>query len=202
MRKGLNKAETTESIIWLIEAYNKPEFKKRPCVFLSHKKEDKVKCRKIAEYLKQAEIDYYLDELDGELQIASEEKNPINVTESIKEGIRNSSHMLVVVSEKTYKSQWVPFEIGYGHSAILDNGLEKEEKLDRIKLSILTLKDISEKNLPDYMQVGNIIRGTKSLNNYISRISNRIEKSLITERLVLSASNTEHPLDNVLNWKM
>ncbi|MDN3594177.1 toll/interleukin-1 receptor domain-containing protein [Zunongwangia endophytica] len=202
MKKGLNKAELYESIEWVLEAYNKPAFRDRPCVFLSHKKEDKAECRKIAEYLKQAEIDYYLDELDNELQIAAREKNPIKITESIKEGIRNSSHMLVVVSEKTYKSQWVPFEVGYGHSAILDKGLKKDEKPDRIKLSILTLKDISEKSLPDYMQVGNIIRGTKSLNIYISKITNRIEKSLINESRVFSASDMKHPLDNVLNWKL
>lgn len=202
MKKGLNKAELTESIEWLLEAYSKPAFRKRPCVFLSHKKEDKAECRKIAEYLKHAEIDYYLDELDNELQIAAREKNPIKITESIKEGIRNSSHMLVVVSEKTYKSQWVPFEVGYGHSAILDKGLKKDEKPDRIKLSILTLKDISERSLPDYMQVGNIIRGTKSLNSYISKITNRMEKSLINEKLVFSASNLKHPLDDVLNWKL
>lgn len=75
----------------------------------------KNECRKIAEYLKQAEIDYYLDELDNELQIAARENDPIKITKSIKEGIKNSSNMLVVVSEKTYKSQWVPFEVGYGH---------------------------------------------------------------------------------------
>ena len=34
----------------------------RHCVFLSHKKEDKNECRKIAEYLKEAEVDYYLGE--------------------------------------------------------------------------------------------------------------------------------------------
>lgn len=202
MSKGLNKAKLTESIEWLLKSYDSPSFKKRPCVFLSHKKEDKNECRKIAEYLKQAEIDYYLDELDDELQIAAREKDPIKITESIKEGIRNSSHMLVVVSEKTYKSQWVPFEVGYGHSAILDKNLKKDEIPDRIKLSILTLKDISEKSLPDYMQVGHIIRGTKSLNNYISKITNRLEKSLINETRIFSASKMQHPLDNVLNWQL
>ena len=67
MKKGLNKANVFENIEWLLTAYDSTNFKKRPCVFLSHKKEDKAECRKIAEYLKQAEIDYYLDELDDEL---------------------------------------------------------------------------------------------------------------------------------------
>lgn len=199
MIKGFNKANLIERIKWILES---SDTKDRPCIFLSHKREDKTECKKIAEYLKQAGIDYYLDELDDDLQLATSANDPILITESIKKGIRSSSHMLVVVSEKTYKSRWVPFEVGYGHSAILDQGLKEDEKPDRLKLSILTLKDISEKSLPDFMQVGHIIRGTKSLNDYISKITNRIEKSLINERLVFSHSEPQHPLDNVLNWKL
>ncbi|MFZ3576278.1 toll/interleukin-1 receptor domain-containing protein [Tenacibaculum finnmarkense] len=202
MKKGLNKANVFENLEWLLESLESSNIKKRPCVFLSHKREDKKECKIIAKYLKQAEIDYYLDELDDDLQRAASEQNPIKITESIKKGIRNSTHMLVVVSEKTYQSQWVPFEVGYGHSAILDKDLKEDEKPDRIKLSILTLKDISRKNLPDYMQVGYIIRGTKSLNEYISKITNRLEKSLINETKVFSHTKSEHPLDNVLNWEL
>lgn len=195
MTKGYNKAEAFDKIFWLLDSKN---VKDRPCVFLSHKKEDKNECKKIAEYLKEAEIDYFLDELDKDLQQAAAQGNPELITESIKKGIRESTHMLVVVSEKTYKSQWVPFEIGYGHSAILDKGLEE----GKIKLSVLTLKDISEKNLPDYLQVAFIIRGTKSLNEYISNITNKLEKSLIYESKIFSHTKMRHPLDNVLNYKL
>src|SRR5690606_14807118 len=161
-------AESFGKLYWILES---KELKSRPCVFLSHKKEDKSECRKIADYFKEAEIDYYLDELDDALLQAAEVGDASVITESIKKGIRESSHMLVVVSEKTYKSQWVPFEVGYGHAAIVDKFMEEGKHDDKIKLSILTLKNISEKILPDFMQVGNIIRGTKSLNEYISAIS-------------------------------
>lgn len=199
MAKGYNKAEVFDKISWLLESKN---VKGRPCVFLSHKREDKNECRKIAEYLKEAEVDYYLDELDKDLQQAAAQGNPELITESIKKGIRESTHMLVVVSEKTYKSQWVPFEIGYGHSAILDKGLEEGIKENRIKLSVLTLKDISEKSLPDYLKVAYIIRGTKSLNDYISNITNKLEKSLINESRLFSNTKMNHPLDDVLNYKL
>lgn len=199
MVKGFNKAETFDKLFWLLESKN---VKERPCVFLSHKKEDKDECRKIAEYLKEAEIDYYLDELDEDLQQAAIQDNPELITESIKKGIRESTHMLVVVSEKTYRSEWVPFEIGYGHSAILDKGLEEGIKDNKIKLSVLTLKDISEKTLPDYLRVGYIIRGTKSLNDYISKITDKLEKSLVNETKIFSNNQISHPLDNVLNWKL
>jgi MTH538 TIR-like domain (DUF1863). len=199
MAKGFNKAEWPEKLIWILESKSVQE---RPCVFLSHKKEDKSECRKIAEYFKNAEIDYYLDELDVALQDAASSGDPTKITESIKKGIRESSHMLVVVSEKTYKSHWVPFEVGYGHAAIVDKNLDEKDKVDKIRLSILTLKDISEKSLPDFMQVGNIIRGTKSLNKYISDISGRLEKSLINESRLFSNSLLRHPLDDVLNWQL
>jgi hypothetical protein len=199
MAKGYNKAEAFDKIYWLLESKN---VKDRPCVFLSHKREDKNECRKIAEYLKEAEIDYYLDELDKDLQQAAAQGNPEFITESIKKGIRESTHMLVVVSEKTYKSQWVPFEIGYGHSAILDKGLDEGIKENRIKLSVLTLKDISEKSLPDYLKVAYIIRGTKSLNEYISNITNKLEKSLIIENRLFSNTKMNHALDDVLNYKL
>jgi hypothetical protein len=193
MTKGFNKAELVDKLTWILES---TVVKSRPCVFLSHKKEDKPSCRAIAEYLKEAEIDYYLDEEDPHLQQAVGTNNAHKITESIKKGISDSTHMLVVVSEKTYKSQWVPFEVGYGHSSLVD------ETNDRLKLSILTLKDLSEKDLPTFMQVGNIIRGTKSLNKYISEISNKLEKSMFNESRLFSHSKEKHPLDNVLNWQL
>jgi hypothetical protein len=96
----------------------------------------------------------------------------------------------------------VPFEVGYGHASILDKDFVENEEPDRIKLSILTLKDLSDKELPDYMQVGNIIRGTKSLNHYISSISNRSHERLVNEHKLFSNTMQAHPLDDVLNWKL
>ena len=196
MIKGINKADVLQNLGFILETINFTKIRKRPCVFLSHKKEDKPACRKIAKYLSEAEIDYYLDEEDDTLQQAVSSGDPNRITERIKKGISESSHMLVVVSEKTYKSQWVPFEVGYGHSSLVD------ETNDKYKLSILTLKDLSEKDLPSFMQVGQIIRGTKSLNEYISKISDRLEKSLINETKLFSNNNLKHPLDEVLNWKL
>lgn len=202
IEKGLNKANLFENITWLTRSLNDSSVsKKRPCVFLSHKRDDKNACKEIANYLMNAGIDYYLDEEDSKLQYASSTGDPLKITESIKDGIKNSTHMMVVVSEKTYKSQWVPFEVGYGHASILDQD-QLTSKEDRIKLSVLTLKDIAEKTLPDYLRVGYVIKGTKSLNEYVSKITNKFEKSLINERRIFSNDQMQHPLDNVLNWKL
>ena len=192
--KGINKADVFNRLYEILSK----SVEKKPCVFLSHKKEDKLACKKIAEYLSNAGIDYYLDEEDSDLQQAASVSDPIKITEAIKQGIKNSTHMLVVISEKTYRSQWVPFEVGYGQAAIIDN----QTNTDKLKLSVLTLKDISEKTLPDFLQIAYIIKGTKSLNEYISKISNKLEKSMINESRIFSNSQSQHPLDNVLNWKL
>lgn len=201
VKKGFNKANIYENLSWTLEVIEDRSLSNRPCVFLSHKREDKNACKEVARYLKNAGIDYYLDVEDDKLQYASSIGDPIKITESIKDGIKKSTHMMVVVSEQTYKSLWVPFEVGYGHASILD-----QEKLknvdDRIKLSVLTLKDISEKTLPDYLQVGYLIKGTKSLNEYISKISGKLEKSLLNESRIFSNNQQQHPLDSVLNWKL
>lgn len=196
---GFNKANVLENLLWKLD--KDPVIKSRPCVFISHKKEDKEACEKIAKYFKDVGIDYYLDIEDGELQIASDAADPIKITESIKEGIKKSTHMLVVVSEKTYKSLWVPFEVGYGHASILDQDKLNVES-NKIKLSVLTLKDIAETTLPDYLRVGYMIKGTKSLNKYINNINLRIEKSFINETRMMSHSDFSHPLDNILNWQL
>ena len=199
MSKGRNKADPFDKIALLFES---KAIRDRPCVFLSHKKEDKSACREIAEYFKNAEIDYYLDELDDTLQRAAEAGDPKLITASIKKGIRESTHMLVVISEKTYKSQWVSFEVGYGHATIIDKNQNEDDSSDIIRLAILTLKELSERELPDFMQTSYIIRGTKSLNEYIRKISSLSYKSVFMEEQLPQHSKISHPLDNILNWKL
>ena len=197
--KGFNKADAIEKFRWYVQTKG---LKSRPCVFLSHKSEDKPACKKIAEYLADAEIDYYLDEIDDALQRAVSAGDPALITESIKKGIRESSHMLIIVSEKTFTSPWVAFEVGYGHSAIIDKTTQEEQLGDKMKLAVLTLKDLSEKRLPDFMETAFVIKGTNSLNEYILHISQRNEKSLTGQPRVIKNSTINHPLDDVLNWKL
>jgi len=199
MTKGYNKAEYLDHFRWKqLPVYSQD----RPCVFLSHKREDKPGCRIIAEYFKEAEIDYYLDELDEALQQAAAAQNAELITESLKKGIRESTHMMVVVSENTCKSQWVPFEVGYGHAAIIDKFLKQDQNGEKIRLSILTLIDLAEKELPDFMQAGYLIKGTKSLNEFIAKISKDSVDNMVTKNRILLGSRGVHPLDQVLNWRL
>lgn len=194
--RGLNKANIWDKLSWLLKSSSN-----KPCVFLSHKREDKQHCKLIASYLSNVGIDYYLDENDNLLQTASTLGDGKAITECIKNGIKESTHMMVVVSESTYQSQWVPFEVGYGHAVILDFNNDTNN-IDRYKLSVLTLKDLSEKPLPDYLLTAHLIRGTKGLNEYIRSITAQTQKSQLNEACIQNNNDFNHPLDKVLNWKL
>ena len=73
---------------------------------------------------------------------------------------------------------------------------------DRTTVVGLTLKEISQSVLPEYLQIVPILRGTKSLNNFISNVLKRDESTLINERKLFAVYQSQHPLDSVLNWEL
>lgn len=157
------------------------------CIFLSHQKEDKDVCRKIADYLLESGIDVYFDEYDYDLKFNNQINNPHGVVECIRKGINSSSHMLVVVSPSTLKSKWVPWEVGYGYNNSM--------------LGVLTLKGIQNSDLEAYLQTAPlIVRGIKSLNEYISKITGSSIYTMESYGRIKSFNALIHPLDNYLNW--
>lgn len=101
--------------------------------------------------------------------------------------------MIVVISDKTIHSKWVPFEIGYGHASIVHKNLETLENDISINLAFLTLKEISDIPIPDFLQIATPIRGIKSLNEYLDRI----KPSDVELRKYY---NSEPSLEKVLKW--
>ena len=81
------------------------------------------------------------------------------------------------------KSWWVPYELGFG-------------KRSGKPLSTLKLK--GDVPLPAYLEVSEIIRGTKGLNVYLTAIRGTLRKSL-TEALI-SHTAGNHPLDPYVDW--
>ncbi len=157
------------------------------CIFISYQKSDRESAIKVAEYLQESGIDVYIDVYDQELKNNHQSNNPREVTTAILNGINNSSHMLVMVSPRTMNSTWVPFEVGYG--------------FDKTDLGVLTLKGISNESLPEYLKTSSlIIRGTKSLNEYLSRFTNRTVSLMESSNLIKSHMAGYHPLDNYLDW--
>lgn len=155
------------------------------CVFISHQQKDKDAAKKIADYLIEAGIDIYFDAYDGDLRIHHQSNNAKAVTDSIRKGINNSSHMLVLVSPNTLYSTWVPFEIGYGY--------------DKTDLYTLCLKGIPKGGLPEYVRSAAIVRDIYDLNNLVSRIS-KIDKETLLKAKIISEFNIHtNPLSEIMD---
>jgi TIR domain len=151
-------------------------------VFISHQKRDKEQARKIADYLKSVFIEVYFDEFDKELQQAEIDNNPKAVVSAIKNGIKSSTHMLCIISPNTLTSKWVPFEVGYGY--------------DTTELAILTLKGISNSDLPDYVKTKPIIRDIYDLNKFAEKYGNKI---ILERKMFSDYRGYLHPLNNVMD---
>lgn len=161
-----------------------------PCIFLSHISVDKPAVRRIADYITQyGDIDIYLDVNDDDLQLAANRGDAAAVTEFVERGISNCTHMLCLVSANTARSWWVPYELGYG---------KKSEK----PLATLKLKDVMD--LPAYLEISEVIRGTQSLNYYLTSVKRGLSKGAPTNSLTESLvrhSASPHPLDTYLDWQ-
>ena len=76
-------------------------------VFISHKSTDSVQALKVATAFAKNNVEYYLDVLDSKIV-----GNGRELTEHIKQNLNNCTDIIVVMSEATKTSWWVPFEVG------------------------------------------------------------------------------------------
>jgi hypothetical protein len=153
------------------------------CVFISYQSADREAATKIADYLLGAGVDVYFDQYDGDLRISNQSNNPKNLVDSLCKGINNSSHMIVLVSNDTMKSRWVPFEIGFGY--------------EKTFLFTLCLKGIPKGALPEYLQTTTIIRDIYDLNRIIPSFTGKSFELLKSQNLILEHSS--NPLRNVMD---
>lgn len=185
MARGTNRAEPHQKARSGSARKSFSDWQGRPSVFISHQNEDTQACETIAEYLLSLGVDIYFDKYDKMLSQLTLSQDPTKVTQHIQEGIDFSTHMICVVSPKTVTSYWVPFEVGYGYN--------------RITLGVLTLKGVEDKALPEYMKTTKVIRGTRSLNEFISQLLGE-PTNFLESRASFKASASPHPLDKVLSW--
>lgn len=76
-------------------------------VFISHKKEDAQIALDLSRQLEKNGVSFYLDVLDASVTCDSK-----RLTDHIKAALNDCTDIMVVMSENTRFSQWVPFEIG------------------------------------------------------------------------------------------
>lgn len=152
------------------------------CIFISHQKKDSSDAKKIADYLMAAGLDVYFDEYDQNI----DRSNPYSIVNAIKVGLKRSTHLLCIISQNSLESKWVPWEIGYAY--------------DNKVLVGLTLRDLSKSFLPEYLQVIQILRGTKSLNEFIAQTLKSSPDRLVLENRMKHYYDIQSPLWNVLDW--
>ncbi len=163
----------------------------KPCIFLSHISIDKPAAVSIGEYItSRADIDIYLDIYDDELQLAVQNNDATAITQKIERGISASSHAMCLISENTKSSWWVPYELGFA---------KKSNK----QLSSLMLKNVNE--IPAFLQISTIIKGTRTLNAYLDDVIYKFttsQRAVALNKSLISESSANHPLDNYLNWNL
>ena len=76
-------------------------------VFISHKKEDESRALTVKSVLDRKGVPSYLDLLDSSVVVDGKA-----LTEHIKSNLNHCTDLIVVMTESTKKSWWVPFEIG------------------------------------------------------------------------------------------
>ncbi|SDB63124.1 toll/interleukin-1 receptor domain-containing protein [Butyrivibrio sp. INlla16] len=127
------------------------------CVFISHKKEDEAAAKYIGDYIMEhANVDIYLDLYDTELKEAVSTENDKKIVESIKRGLRTSTHILCVISDKTHLSWWVPYEIGVASE-------------NKKSIASLKLKNISD--LPSFLKTEQVLMTSTDFVGYVDKLN-------------------------------
>ena len=116
-------------------------------VFISHQRNDKDIAREVQKRLEKMRIKSFLDATD------KGRDGYKSVTDWIIDNLRESTHVLVVYTDNTKKSAWVPFEIGVGY--------EREEGI-----AILAPQRISD--MPNYLDEFPLMRDFESLKEFAS----------------------------------
>lgn len=153
----------------------------RPCVFISHKKEDADFARHLSEYVMERGINVYFDENDPIL--AKEHKSPDEVVNAIKKGLEKSTHMIIVLSKKTLESNWVPWEVGFASAK------DKEYRL-------LRLKDVFGE-IPEFYKVAKLLNDYDDLDKYLASMKKTQTNNQISNDEVIRIRQLLERLDRL-----
>jgi hypothetical protein len=145
-------------------------------VFLSHKREDTEPTLRIANYLRNAGIQCYVDVLDPSI------KSTDDLTTLLRDRIHKCSHLMAVVSNYTTQSWWVPFEIGVG--------TEIEKRITTYQLSSVAL--------PDFLTKWPILRNESDLAYFVALYRQDVSVSLSEGRVLSANVNSASSFHTVL----
>jgi len=131
-------------------------------VFISHKQEDELHAREVFSVLTRNGVEAYLDVLDPHMGAQTSGA----LTAHIIEMLSKCTHIIPVVTDKTERSWWVPFEIGIA--------TEKGRSIASYVPRVMALPEFlhewpylsSTKELDDYVLVARSQRDKFSRTNY------------------------------------
>jgi hypothetical protein len=188
---GINRALKNQFARSIREILSEISTNEVPCIFISYQREDEEYAQEVAKYIISKQIDVYFDLEDKDLKLANQINDPQHVTDAIRKGLKQSNYMIVIVSPTTYKSPWVPFEVGYAY----------DEKGNKMK--ILRHKNISKSAIPGYLKVKELLQGTASLDRFLDSIrrANPIYENLAKkgERIKTFSMYSSNPLNRYLD---
>jgi len=116
----------------------------KPCVFISHKKEDQHIAIELGKFLtEQMDVDIYLDIFDTQLQEAVSAENDAKIVASISTGLKLSQVLLCIISDKTKLSWWVPYEIGMADSTGIKIASIRTKEIDDFPSFLKTKKTLN-----------------------------------------------------------
>lgn len=188
--EGINRALKEQGLNKAYRVLESIENSEVPCIFISYQRNDEDYASHIADYIISKQIDVYFDLEDNDLKISNQRNNPKAVTDAIRNGLNGSDYMLVIVSPDTYRSPWVPFEVGYA--------FDKKGA----KMKILRHKGVRKTSIPVYLSVKEMLHGTRSLNSFLDAIRKKhhIYESLLEkgERVKSFSEYSSNPLSKYL----
>ena len=136
-------------------------------VFISHKKEDSALALAIQSAFSKNWVTSYLDVLDSSITGGGKE-----LTDHIKNNLNSCSDIIVVMSEATKHSWWVPFEIGMS------------AQVDMPTASFLK----SEVILPSYLSYWPRLKTLNDIDKYVA-VRKKTEQLIINQSQVVYIQN-------------
>ena len=146
-------------------------------IFISHKQEDSDTANRLAGELRLLGIPYYLDILDSTVTTSGRA-----LTEHIKRNLNDCTDIIVIMSEATRLSQWVPFEVGMS----AQNDMPTATFLK------------SSVSLPEFLEYWPRLKYTSDIATYVSarrEVQNEYSKKSIYEMAQTTKSQTERFYD-------
>ncbi len=146
-------------------------------IFISHKEKDAQKALAMSKYLTKNDIENYLDVLDENIPSG-------NITAKIVDQLRKATHLIVIYSEHTQESMWVPFELGVAY-----------ERNNGIGVALWPDQDGVEITTPEYLHEFPIMKEDPDVDEYIKIYKSDLAPSM--ESLNESRNFTKSATDEI-----